>query len=78
MKTSLNTLEGLKRSLEVELPIDAFIKKPTRFCKILPSKLVLTGLGKGKFLQKFYVNVLAQTLNQMPQTKLLLKLCLKR
>ena len=48
MKTSLTTLEGLKRSLTVELPVDTFNQKTEKIIKSLASKVRIDGFRKGK------------------------------
>jgi trigger factor len=48
MKTSLNTLDGLKRSLTVELPLDTFNDKTEKIIKSLATKVRIDGFRKGK------------------------------
>ena len=48
MKTSLTTLEGLKRSLTVELPVDTFDQKTEKIIKSLATKVRIDGFRKGK------------------------------
>ena len=48
MKTSLTTLEGLKRSLKVELPVDTFNQKTEKIIKSLATKVRIDGFRKGK------------------------------
>jgi trigger factor len=48
MKTSLSTLEGLKRSLTVELPIDTFTQKTDKILQSLAKKARVDGFRKGK------------------------------
>ena len=48
MKTSLSTLEGLKRSLTVELPIDTFNQKTEKILQSLANKARIDGFRKGK------------------------------
>ena len=48
MKTSLTTLEGLKRSLTVELPVDTFNQKTEKIIKSLATKVRFDGFRKGK------------------------------
>jgi len=48
MKTSLNTLDGLKRSLTVELPLDTFNEKTEKIIKSLATKVRIDGFRKGK------------------------------
>ncbi len=48
MKTSLSTLEGLKRSLTVELPIDTFNQKTDKILQSLAKKARIDGFRKGK------------------------------
>jgi len=48
MKTSLATLEGLKRSLTVELPVDIFNERTEKIIKGLAGKVRVDGFRKGK------------------------------
>ena len=48
MKTSLNTLDGLKRSLTVKLPVDTFTDKTEKIIKSLATKVRIDGFRKGK------------------------------
>ncbi len=48
MKTSLETLEGLKRSLTVELPIEDFNQKTDKILKGMSSEAKIDGFRKGK------------------------------
>ena len=48
MKTSLTTLEGLKRSLTVELPVDIFKERTEKIIKGLAGKVRVDGFRKGK------------------------------
>jgi len=48
MKTSLTTLEGLKRSLTVELPVDIFNERTEKIIKSLAGKVRVDGFRKGK------------------------------
>ena len=48
MKTSLTKLEGLKRSLTVELPVDTFNQKIEKIINSLASKVRVDGFRKGK------------------------------
>ena len=48
MKTSLTTLEGLKRSLTVELPVDIFNQRTEKIIKGLAGKVRVDGFRKGK------------------------------
>ena len=48
MKTSLTTLEGLKRSLTVELPVDTFNQKTEKIIQSLGAKVRVDGFRKGK------------------------------
>tara|TARA_Y100000739_G_C20579948_1_gene452334 strand:+ start:34 stop:1332 length:1299 start_codon:yes stop_codon:yes gene_type:complete len=48
MKTSLTKLEGLKRSLTVELPVDTFNQKTEKIIKSLATKVRIDGFRKGK------------------------------
>ena len=52
MKTSLNTLDGLKRSLTVELPVDSFNDKTEKIIKSLATKVRIDGFRKGKIPAK--------------------------
>ena len=51
MKTSLTTLEGLKRSLTVELPVDTFNQKTEKIIKSLATKVRIDviRLGDNKY-----------------------------
>jgi trigger factor len=48
MKTTLTTLEGLKRSLTVELPVDMFNERTEKIIKGLAGKVRVDGFRKGK------------------------------
>lgn len=48
MKTSLETLDGLKRSLTVELPIDIFKKKADQVLQKMAPQVAIDGFRKGK------------------------------
>lgn len=48
MKTSLETLDGLKRSLTVELPIDTFKQKTDKVLKKMAPQVTVDGFRKGK------------------------------
>jgi trigger factor len=48
MKTSLETLEGLKRSLTVDLSIDIFKQKVDKILKKMASQMSIDGFRKGK------------------------------
>ena len=48
MQTSLTTLEGLKRSLTVELPVDTFNQKTEKIIQNLSAKARVDGFRKGK------------------------------
>ena len=48
MKTSLTTLDGLKRSLTVELPVDIFNERTEKIIKGLAGKVRVDGFRKGK------------------------------
>jgi trigger factor len=48
MKISLTTLEGLKRSLTVELPVDIFNERTEKIIKGLAGKVRVDGFRKGK------------------------------
>ncbi|MDC9715342.1 MAG: trigger factor [Gammaproteobacteria bacterium] len=48
MKTSLETLDGLKRSLTVELPIEAFKITTDKILKKMASQVNIDGFRKGK------------------------------
>ena len=58
MKTSLTTIEGLKRSLKVELPVDTFNQKTEKIIKSLATKVRIDGFRKGKI----HANILRQRL----------------
>jgi len=70
MKTSLSTLEGLKRSLTVELPIDAFNQKTDKILKSLAKKARIDGFRKGKITatilrQRFGASAKADATNEV-------------
>lgn len=70
MKTSLNTLEGLKRSLTVELPIDSFNEKKNKIISNLSKNAKIDGFRKGKvpvaiLEQRFGSNASADATNEM-------------
>ncbi len=48
MKTSVETLEGLKRSLTVDLPVDNFNQKVDKILKSMASQVTIDGFRKGK------------------------------
>jgi trigger factor len=48
MKTSLETLEGLKRSLTVDVSIDTFNEKVDKILKTMASQVSIDGFRKGK------------------------------
>ena len=48
MKTSLETLEGLKRSLTVDVSIDTFNQKIDKILKTMASQVSIDGFRKGK------------------------------
>jgi trigger factor len=48
MKTSLTKLEGLKRSLTVELPVEAFNQKTDKIIQKLSQTVRIDGFRKGK------------------------------
>lgn len=48
MKTSLNTLDGLKRSLTVELPVATFKQKTDQVLQKMASQVSIDGFRKGK------------------------------
>ena len=48
MKTSLTTLEGLKRSLTVELPVETFNQKTDKIIQNLSKTVRIDGFRKGK------------------------------
>jgi trigger factor len=48
MKTTLTSLEGLKRSLKVELPIDTFNQKTDKIIENLSKQAKVDGFRKGK------------------------------
>ncbi len=70
MKTSLNTLEGLKRSLEVEIPIDTFNQKTDKIIQNLAKQTRIDGFRKGKvpatiLRQRFGSNAKADASNEV-------------
>ncbi len=70
MKTSLNTLEGLKRSLVVELPIDTFNEKTNKIMQNLAKQARVDGFRKGKvpatvLRQRFGANAKADATNEI-------------
>ena len=70
MKTSLNTLEGLKRSLTVELPVDAFNQKTDEILQSLAKKVRIDGFRKGKIpatilRQRFGASAKADATNEI-------------
>jgi len=70
MKTSLNTLEGLKRSLRVELPIDTFNQKTDKILQSLAKKARIDGFRKGKIpatilRQRFGASAKADATNEV-------------
>ena len=70
MKTSLNTLEGLKRSLTVELPIDSFNEKKDKIINNLSKSAKIDGFRKGKIpvailRQRFGANASSDATNEM-------------
>ncbi len=70
MKTSLNTLEGLKRSLTVELPIDSFNEKKDKIINNLSKNAKIDGFRKGKIpvailRQRFGANAGSDATNEM-------------
>ena len=70
MKTSLSTLEGLKRSLTVELPIDAFNQKTDKILQSLAKKARVDGFRKGKIpatilRQRFGASAKADATNEV-------------
>jgi len=70
MKTSLSTLEGLKRSLTVELPIDAFNQKTDKILQSFAKKARLDGFRKGKIpptilRQRFGASAKADATNEV-------------
>ena len=70
MKTSLNTLEGLKRSLTVELPIDSFNEKKDKIINNLSKNAKIDGFRKGKvpvaiLRQRFGANANSDATNEM-------------
>ena len=48
MKTSLETLDGLKRSLTVKLPADIFKQKSDAVLQKMASQVAIDGFRKGK------------------------------
>jgi len=70
MKTSLSTLEGLKRSLTVELPIDAFNQKTDKILQSFAKKARVDGFRKGKIpakilLQRFGASAKADATSEV-------------
>ncbi|HIF89600.1 MAG TPA: trigger factor [Candidatus Thioglobus sp.] len=70
MKTSLNTLDGLKRSLTVELPIDSFNEKKDKIITNLSKNAKIDGFRKGKIpvailRQRFGANASSDATNEM-------------
>jgi len=70
MKTSLNTLDGLKRSLVVELPIDTFNEKTDKIMQNLAKQARIDGFRKGKvpakvLHQRFGANAKADATNEI-------------
>jgi len=70
MKTSLSTLEGLKRSLIVELPIDTFNQKTDKILQSLANKARIDGFRKGKIpatilRQRFGASAKADATNEV-------------
>jgi len=70
MKTSLSTLEGLKRSLRVELPIDTFNQKTDKILQSLAKKARVDGFRKGKIpatilRQRFGASARADATNEV-------------
>ncbi len=70
MKTSLSTLEGLKRSLTVELPIDTFNQKTEKILQSLAKKARIDGFRKGKIpatilRQRFGASAKADATNEV-------------
>ena len=70
MKTSLSTLEGLKRSLRVELPIDTFNQKTDKILQSLAKKTRIDGFRKGKIpatilRQRFGASAKADATNEV-------------
>jgi len=70
MKTSLSTLEGLKRSLTVELPIDTFNNKTDKILQSLAKKARIDGFRKGKIpatilRQRFGASAKADATNEV-------------
>jgi len=70
MKTSLNTLDGLKRSLTVELPIDSFNEKKDKIINNLSKNAKIDGFRKGKIpvailRQRFGANASSDATNEM-------------
>jgi len=70
MKTLLNTLEGLKRSLVVELPIDTFNQKTDKILQNLAKQARIDGFRKGKvpatvLRQRFGANAKSDATNEI-------------
>jgi len=70
MKTSLSTLEGLKRSLKVELPIETFNQKTDKILQSFAKKARIDGFRKGKIpatilRQRFGASAKADATNEV-------------
>jgi len=70
MKTSLETLDGLKRSLTVKLPADIFKQKTDAVLQKMASQVSIDGFRKGKvpltmLRQKFGDNATSDAVNDI-------------
>lgn len=70
MKTSLETLEGLKRSLTVDVSIDTFNQKVDKILKTMASQVSIDGFRKGKVpvsmvKQRFGDNAKSDAVNEI-------------
>ncbi len=70
MKTSLETLDGLKRSLTVELPIDTFNQKTDKILRGMASQVNIDGFRKGKaplemLRKRFGANASSDAVNEI-------------
>ena len=68
MKTSLTKLEGLKRSLMVELPVDTFNQKTDKIIENLSKQAEVDGFRKGKVP----ASILRQRVLELVQGQMLL------
>ena len=75
MKTSLAKLEGLNRSLTVELPIDKFNSKTDKVLQNMASQVKIDGFRKGRapislLRKRFGANASADAANELVQETL--------